>query len=49
MTYLRDNKSAWELQSDGQYARVTPGDGEEPLSAQEKLLEALADTPPRRP
>jgi polyphosphate kinase len=49
LTYLRDNKNAWELQADGRYRRVTPAAGEEALSAQENLLEALTDTPHHHP
>ena len=47
LTYLRDNKNAWELQPDGQYRRVQPAEGEEPFSAQEHLMNALADATPR--
>jgi polyphosphate kinase len=39
--YLADNMQAWELQSDGNYIRTTPGE-KEPLSAQLKLLEEMA-------
>jgi polyphosphate kinase len=35
--YLRDNTQARELQPDGQYLRVTPGD-EPPVNAQRALL-----------
>ena len=38
--YLEDNLQAWELQSDGDYRRVTPGD-QEPCSAQQLLLHQL--------
>ncbi|MCB1874362.1 MAG: polyphosphate kinase 1 [Chromatiales bacterium] len=36
--YLADNTQAWELQSDGSYQRLSPGD-EPPYSAQQALLE----------
>lgn len=39
--YLADNVDAWELQPDGSYERRTPGDGEEPHSAQMWLLARL--------
>jgi len=39
--YLADNVSAWELQADGQYVRVTPGDDAMPHSAQTSLLAKL--------
>jgi polyphosphate kinase len=38
--YLADNTSAWELQADGSYARVEPGDAP-PHSAQRTLLAEL--------
>ncbi|MFO7594129.1 MAG: polyphosphate kinase 1 [Pseudomonadota bacterium] len=41
--YLNDNMQAWELQSDGNYLRLSPGD-KEPLSAQQKLLKTLTTT-----
>ena len=37
--HLQDNKQAHQLGEDGQYVRVVPGDGEKPLSSQEKLLQ----------
>jgi len=37
--YLQDNRQAWELGPDGSYTRVHPAEGEEPVSAQELLLE----------
>lgn len=40
--YLRDNMHTWELQSDGSYIRLTPGD-DVPVNAQAELLEKLAD------
>jgi polyphosphate kinase len=40
--YLADNCQAWLLQSDGCYQRATP-DGETPFSAQQALLEELAE------
>jgi len=39
--YLADNLSAWELQSDGDYRRVTPIDETMPHSAQATLLAKL--------
>ena len=40
--YLRDNTQAWLLQPDGSYVLATPGK-EEPVSAQQALLESLAE------
>jgi len=42
--YLADNVQAWELTSDGNYRRLTPG-GQELASAQSNLLRELAETP----
>lgn len=42
--HLRDNTAAWCLQSDGSYEHTAPGQ-EEPLSAQQWLLERLASKP----
>ncbi|SDD09326.1 polyphosphate kinase 1 [Aquimonas voraii] len=39
--YLRDNTQAWELNSDGSYARIEPGADEMPHSAQQFLLALL--------
>lgn len=39
--FLADNCQAWELQGDGQYRRLSPGD-EPRISAQERFLEVLA-------
>ena len=39
--YLKDNCQAWTLNIDGSYSKVTPAEGEERLSAQEYLMEAL--------
>ncbi len=39
--YLADNQQAWELHSDGSYARVAVPSGQAPHSAQLKLLETL--------
>lgn len=39
--YLADNTNAWELQGDGSYRRLTPGN-DEPVCAQQQLLEELA-------
>jgi len=41
---LADNVQAWELTSDGNYRRLTPG-GQEPASAQSNLLRELAESP----
>ncbi|MFP4561559.1 MAG: RNA degradosome polyphosphate kinase, partial [Thiohalorhabdus sp.] len=41
--YLRDNTQAWLLHSDGAYRRAEPGEGEAPFSAQQALLEDLAE------
>ncbi|KPV41170.1 polyphosphate kinase [Thiohalorhabdus denitrificans] len=41
--YLRDNTQAWLLGSDGAYHRAEPGEGEAPFSAQQALLEDLAE------
>ncbi|VAW76020.1 Polyphosphate kinase, partial [hydrothermal vent metagenome] len=38
-----DNTQAWLLQSDGQYIQAMPAPGEEPFSAQQALLEKLAE------
>jgi polyphosphate kinase len=42
-TYLSDNIQAWELLSDGKYAKVRQDADEEPVSAQLHLLMALTD------
>jgi polyphosphate kinase len=39
---LRDTHGAWEMRSDGSYARRLPADGDEPLSAQSLLIERAA-------
>ncbi|MFA7541075.1 MAG: RNA degradosome polyphosphate kinase, partial [Lysobacterales bacterium] len=39
--YLADNSQAWQLQADGIYLRLTPGD-QAPHSAQQHLLAQLA-------
>ncbi len=41
--YLRDNTQAWRLDSEGRYHRLEPAEGEEPFSAQQALLEELAE------
>ena len=41
--YLRDNTDAWELQASGEWIRQQPRAGEIPVSAQQTLLERLAD------
>jgi polyphosphate kinase len=43
-TYLRDNTNAWELQSDGTYARVNVS-SDPPVDSQALLLERYAGTP----
>ncbi len=40
--YLADNVQAWELQADGTYTRLSPGDGPA-LNAQQTLLERYAE------
>jgi len=47
--YLSDNIQAWDLQSDGKYARVHPDADEDPVAAQMRLLDALADSPKSTP
>ena len=39
---LADNLGAWELQGNGRYFRVDPGEGEQPVSSQAALLEQFA-------
>lgn len=39
--YLKDNCQAWVLNNDGSYTRLSPAEGEERISAQEYLMEAL--------
>jgi polyphosphate kinase len=41
--YLSDNTDAWELQANSEWIRQQPHAGEIPLSAQQTLLERLAD------
>ncbi|GGC08710.1 polyphosphate kinase [Marinobacterium zhoushanense] len=41
--YLRDNCQSWELHSDGSYTQNQPGEGEERFSAQQTLLNELAN------
>jgi polyphosphate kinase len=36
---LADTRFAWELGADGTWSRVAPGPGEQPVSAQERLME----------
>jgi len=40
--YLADNTQAWEMQTDGTYRRITPGDSA-PVSAQSVLLKEFSD------
>jgi polyphosphate kinase len=42
-SYMRDNASAWVLQKDGSYQRQKPPSGELPYSAQQDLLDRLAN------
>ena len=42
--YLSDNLQAWELQSDGSYKRLELQADAEPVSAQMRLLNTLAET-----
>jgi polyphosphate kinase len=44
--YLKDNVSAWELGSDGQYRRRKLRSGQKPYSAQETLMEMFGETAP---
>lgn len=46
--YLKDNTKAWELESDGQYHKQTPAEGEEPMSIQSKLLKQATALGERR-
>lgn len=41
--YLSDNQQAWILGTDGRYKRAPLADGDEAISAQDKLLEELSD------
>lgn len=40
--YLEDNTQAWQLNADGSFVRLTPGDAR-PISAQANLLDMLAE------
>ncbi len=40
--YLEDNVNAWQLDAEGRYTRITPGDAI-PVNAQQRLLERYAD------
>ena len=42
-TYLRDNSQAWLLNSDASYTKAVPGPDEASFSAQEYLLDSLAE------
>jgi polyphosphate kinase len=42
--YLEDDTDAWELAADGSYRRLTPPQGEAGYSAQNALLQRLAET-----
>ena len=39
--YLADNTQAWQLNNDGSYTRLTPGEDEMPHSAQSTLVAQL--------
>lgn len=41
--YLKDNTQAWLLGSDGSYTRMTPAEDAQPFSAQQALIDALAE------
>jgi len=43
LCYLKDNTHAWILQPDGSYERAVPAPGAAPFSAQQALLDALAE------
>jgi polyphosphate kinase len=46
--YLADTRDAWELGEDGGYQRVKPRGRAQPTSAQQELLDRLADTKGRQ-
>ena len=41
--YLQDNTQAWVLDKDGHYTHLTPKEGEPAISAQQTLLQTLAE------
>jgi len=41
--YMQDNTQAWILDQEGYYTRLTPKDDEQAISAQQTLLELLAE------
>ena len=41
--YLSDNTQTWELHADGSYSRLVAEEGQENCSAQQTLLESLAE------
>lgn len=43
ISYLEDNVQAWELQSNGEYLRLSPAEGDPVRSAQEHLLIELSE------
>ena len=47
--YLSDNCDAWELHEDGSYHRLKPKGRSHGVSAQQVLLERLAEHSPSRP
>lgn len=44
--YYRDNCSAWDCGQDGIYKRRAPGEGEEPLAAQETFIRSAREESP---
>ena len=43
-TYLRDNQQAWQLDAQGEYTRVQPGQKQKPFNAQYELLRRLSES-----
>jgi polyphosphate kinase len=43
-TALADNTQAWELRADGSYVPIAIAEGQEPVSAQRKLLQQLSES-----
>jgi len=41
--YLEDNSQAWVLDSEGNYTRLSPEDDTQVVSAQQTLLQMLAE------
>ena len=40
---LNDNQQSWMMQQDGTYQKITRDPSEQPLSAQQQLLDALSN------